>query len=105
LEIPLTKGGDVFWLDSRTVGHIVVNDEKSVQDLYAISVKFTTELAPESPVLVGSFPTKGASNFKYDAAAGILVFSEYVYPDGDLKKVKDHDEEWENRGNTAWVRF
>ncbi|EIN12412.1 alpha/beta-hydrolase [Punctularia strigosozonata HHB-11173 SS5] len=110
LEIPLTTGGDAFWLDSRTVGHVVASEEKDVQELYAISVKFTAEdaqaelaVAPESPVLVGSFPTKGAGNFRFDAASGLLVFSEYVYPDGDLKTVKQQDEEWGNRGNTAWV--
>lgn len=34
---------------------------------------------------------------------GRLVFSDYVYPDGNLTSVKENDEAWENRGTSAMV--
>lgn len=106
-EIPLTDSGEAFWLDSRTVGHAVAEgeDKDKVTTLYAISVKYETEysLVPEAPVLVGKFPTSTAANFKYATKAGVLVFSDYVYSDGDLAAVKKHDEAWENKGDTAYV--
>lgn len=76
--------------------------------LYAISVKYEAKSPEplsvlETPVVVGKFPTSSASNFKFSAKAGALVFSDYVYSDGDLKNVKKHDEDWENRGDTAYV--
>lgn len=43
LEIPLTSGGEIFWIDSRTVGQVVGNEEKDIQELYVISVKFEIE--------------------------------------------------------------
>ncbi|KZT73924.1 alpha/beta-hydrolase [Daedalea quercina L-15889] len=110
-EIPLTDSGEAFWIDSRTVGHAVSEgeDKNKVMTLYAISVKYEAESpgatlsVPEAPRLVGKFPTSSASNFKYSAEAGRLVFSDYVYSDGDLEAVKKHDEAWENRGDTAYV--
>ena len=73
--------------------------------LYAISVKVETPggILPDSPVLIGKFPTDSASNFRYAAAPGVLVFSDLVHADGDLKKAKAHDEAWENRGDSAFV--
>lgn len=107
LQIPLTHGGEAFWLDSKTVGHVVTNEGDKAASLYAISVKFTTEpdsqLTPEPPVLVGTFPTTSATNFRYSSSTGTLVFSDYVYDDGNLTKVKDNDEAYANRGNTAFV--
>ncbi|KAJ7189841.1 Alpha/Beta hydrolase protein [Mycena pura] len=109
LEIPvryllliLTKGGEAFWLDSRTIGHAVEDEAKL--NLYALDIKFdvnSNALTAEDPVLIGSFPTTTATNFQY--AAGNLVFSDYVYLDGDLSTVKEQDEAWENRGNSAMV--
>lgn len=108
IEIPLTDGGEAFWLDSRTVAHAVKTEGSDHLDLYALSVEFTTEgagalAAPKSPVLIGSFPTSSATNFRYILNAGQLVFSDYVYPDGNLTSVKKDDEAWENRGTSALV--
>lgn len=109
LEVPLANGGDAFWLDTYVIGHVVANSDKSKgHDLFAINVKVTTESisanAPESPVRIGSFPPGVAPhNFRYSKAAGRLVFSAYVYNDGDLKTVKQQDDEYEKRGNTALV--
>ncbi len=111
LEIPLASGGDAFWLDTRTIAHAV--DEGEGQDkvkvLYALSVKYETQDAPgtlsvpESPVLVGKFPTSTAANFVVNSKEGLLIFSDNVFGDGDLKAVKKHDEEWTNRGDSAYV--
>ena len=43
------------------------------------------------------------SNFKYTAKGGILVFSASVWPDRELKAVKEQDEQWNKRGNSALV--
>jgi hypothetical protein len=112
VEVPLVNGGDAFWLDSRTVAHAVDEGEgrDKVKALYGWSVKFETEsggasvlTTPENPVLIGKFPTATASNFKFDGKSKFLVFSDYVFPDGDLTTVKKQDEEWENRGDTAYT--
>ena len=111
LEIPLTDGGQAFWLTHRVIAHVVANEETKVQDIYAISVEFETEQSsdkvkistPDPPVLIGSFPTSTSDNFRYIPGSGVLVFSDYVYEDGELRTVKDRDEDWEGRGNTALV--
>ena len=104
-EIPLTKGGEAFWLDSRTVAHVVKNEETKILELYALSVKFddSSLTALDPPVLVGSFPTSSATNFKYVPGPGQLIFSDNVFPDGNLKTVKEQDDAWENRGTSALV--
>ncbi|KAJ7505197.1 Alpha/Beta hydrolase protein [Mycena galericulata] len=100
LEITLPKGGQTFWLDSRTIGHAVENAENL--DLYALNIDFDCNLTgAEAPVLIGSFPTKTASNFRY--SSGLLVFSDLVYADGNLSKTQEQDEAWEHRGTTAMV--
>ena len=110
LEIPLANGGQAFWLTPRVVAHVVPNEETKVQDLYVISVEFETESSdkakiatPDPPVLIGSFPTSTSDNFRYVPRSGVLVFSDYVYEDGELRAVKEGDEAWEGRGNTALV--
>ena len=110
LEIPLTQGGQAFWLTPRVIAHVVPNEETKVQDIYAISVEFETESSdgvriatPNPPVLIGSFPTATSDNFRYIPESGVLVFSDYVYEDGELRAVKEGDEAWEGRGNTAFV--
>ncbi|KAH8104705.1 alpha/beta-hydrolase [Cristinia sonorae] len=107
-EIPLAKGGEAFWLDTRTVAHAVSEGEgkDEVTALYALNVNYEAEsisLLPGPPALIGKFPTNTVTNFKYQAKAGILVFSDNVYEDGDITTVKEQDEAWENRGNTAFV--
>jgi hypothetical protein len=107
LEIPLANGGEAFWLDARTIAHAVGEGEgkEKVVALYALSVKYETESinTPDSPVLIGKFPTDSATNFIYNGKSDYLVFSDNLYEDGDINAVKKHDEEWENRGNTAYV--
>lgn len=56
-----------------------------------------------SPVLVGTIPSNSAANFRYNAKSRNLVFSAYVYPDGNLTTVKEQDKEWGERGNSAYV--
>ncbi|PFH53996.1 hypothetical protein AMATHDRAFT_53711 [Amanita thiersii Skay4041] len=109
INIPFPKGGEAFWLDSRVVGHVVEGDNGL--ELYAIDIKFETPEGSQSqllsfegpPTLVGTFPTKTATNFRYSQKAGVLVFSDNVYSDVNLTSVKDQDQEWENRGNSAYV--
>ncbi|KAI0801943.1 hypothetical protein BC629DRAFT_1591605 [Irpex lacteus] len=106
-EIPLAKGGDAFWLDARTIAHAVPEGEgkEKVVALYAISVKYETEsiATPDSPLLIGKFPTDSAGNFIFNGKSDFLVFSDNVHEDGDIRAVKKHDEEWENRGDSAFV--
>ncbi|KAF8172042.1 alpha/beta-hydrolase [Mycena galopus ATCC 62051] len=107
LEIPLAKGGEAFSVDSRTIAHDVEDDGNL--DAFVIDLKFETTsesagvLSAEPPKLIGSFPWYTASNFQYSAKTSTLVFSDSVYADGNLTAVKEQDEAWENRGNTAMV--
>ena len=88
---------------------MVLNEETKVQEIYAISVEIQTEsdkariATPDPPVLIGSFPTSTSDNFRYIPDSGVLVFSDSVYEDGELKAVKEGDEAWEGRGTTALV--
>lgn len=101
----------MFWLTHRVIAHVVPNEETKVQDIYAISVEFEIEsgggvvkiATPNPPVLIGSFPTSTSDNFRYIPESGVLVFSDRVYEDGELKAVKEGDENWDNRGTTALV--
>ncbi|KAH7885298.1 Alpha/Beta hydrolase protein [Phlebopus sp. FC_14] len=105
-DLPLPNGGDAFWLDSRTVGHVVEigKDKDKTQQLFAIPVTFDKgSVSTGEPVSVGSFSVTTAADFRYSSSAGVLVFSAYVYEDGDLSAVKENDEKYENRGNTALV--
>jgi hypothetical protein len=110
LHIPLPKGGETFWLDPHTVAHVIKNDDGKLE-LYGIPIKFEAAsldspgvLAVAKPSkLIGTFPTNGATNFRYNLKSGMLVFSEDVYEDGNLFTLKKQDEAFENRGNTAKV--
>ena len=55
-------------------------------------------------MLVGTFP-EGVTpaNFKYVPGIARLVFSAYVFSDGNLFTVKEQNEAYENRGTTALV--
>ncbi|KAG5648332.1 hypothetical protein DXG03_004904 [Asterophora parasitica] len=109
LEIELEKGGEVFWIQSRTVAHVV--PAENGLEIYALDINFqaATEgqagvlATPEPPTLIAKLPNKSATNFRYSTIAGHLVFSDYVYPDGNLTSVKEQDDAWEARGNTAYV--
>lgn len=54
-------------------------------------------------MLVGTIPSNSAANFRYNVETRNLVFSAYVYSDGNLTTVKEKDKEWEERGNSAYV--
>jgi hypothetical protein len=101
----LTDVGEAFWLDSRTIAHVVTNEQTKVQDIYTISILFDagSELVTNSPSLIGSIPTTTSTNFRYIPGSDYLVFSDSVYEDGDLKNVKDNDKAWDDRGTTAFV--
>jgi hypothetical protein len=77
VEVPLASGGDVLWLDSRTVGHAVSAEDGNVQDLHAISVKIEAQsITPEPSQLIGKLPTSAkspASNFVYRPGAQALA--------------------------------
>ncbi|KAH9049976.1 alpha/beta-hydrolase [Lactarius hengduanensis] len=108
VEVPLAHGGEAFWLDGRTVGHVFAegdDDDSKVASLYAISVRFTGGSldATDPPVLLGKFPTASPSSFRYAAKAGLLVFSDNVHEDGELTKVPENDRKWDERGDTALV--
>lgn len=110
LEISLANGGEVFWLDTRTVAHAVAegDDKNKVIALYAMSVKYEAEQSefvsvPAAPVLLGKFPTSTATNFRFNSHSGVLAFSDYVYEDGNLTSVKEQDEAIVNAGYNAYV--
>jgi len=98
------KEGDAFWLDSRTLGHVVSTDENKNLELYAVSLREDAKEASglvSTSELVGRFPITGLANYKYSLEAGKLVFSAYVWDDVDLNTVKEQDEAYENRGTSA----
>ncbi|KIJ17964.1 Merops: S09.UPW [Paxillus involutus ATCC 200175] len=105
-DLPLPNGGDAFWLDFRTIAHVVETgeDKDKKQEIFAIPVTFDKgTISTGEPTSVGSFPVTTAADFRYSASSGVLVFSAYVHADGDLNAVKENDEKYENRGNTALV--
>lgn len=55
------------------------------------------------PELIGIVPTKTATNFRFNPQSNYLVFSDTVYGDGNLMTVKSQDEDYESRGDTAYV--
>jgi hypothetical protein len=72
-------------------------------DLVLSDLPFEDEKGYTSRSKIGSIPSATASNFRFNPTTGTLVFSAYVYPDGDLTTVSDQDREWEERGNSAFV--
>ena len=79
-------------------------EDNKKQQLFVIPVTLTgNSISVGESILVGSFPVTTAADFRYAHSAGILVFAAYVHADGDLKAVKDNDEKYENRGNSALV--
>ncbi|KIM43099.1 hypothetical protein M413DRAFT_443914 [Hebeloma cylindrosporum] len=105
-HIPLEKGGEFFWLAQNTLAQVVEGDLGS--DIYAYQIAFSSQTDEDNksypaPALVGSIPSKSASNFRYNPATGNLVFSAEVYPDGNLTTVAEQDKQWAERGNNAFV--
>ncbi|KAF9561807.1 alpha/beta-hydrolase [Agrocybe pediades] len=106
IQIPFEKGGDAFWLSSRTIGHAVEGEKETEIYAYEISDGLSNDEEENpygSPAKIGSIPSTTAGNFKYNAKTGNLVFSALVYADGNLSTVAKQDKEWEDRGNTALV--
>ncbi|CAA7261498.1 unnamed protein product [Cyclocybe aegerita] len=109
INIPLDKGGDTFWVAPRTFAQVIEGDEDLEIYAYDVSLEATVDGSNDGsksytePVLLGTIPGKTASNFRFNPQTGNLVFSAYVYPDGNLTTVKEQDKEWEERGNTALV--
>lgn len=106
-QVPLDKVGEAFWLDNRTFANAIPEGDGKdlVVALYAVSVTYSSGsiTLDTRAALIGKFPTASATNFIYQARAGKLVFSDKVYEDEDINTVKENDEAWENRGNTALV--
>lgn len=52
---------------------------------------------------IGKIPSATASSFQYNPDSKHLVFSDMVYPDGNLTSVKEQDALFDSRGNSAYV--
>jgi hypothetical protein len=105
-EVELANGGDAFWLDSRTIAHVVPEEGSKAQTILALPVIADAQSisVSDSRDTIGSFPPcTGASDFIYSPEAKTLVFGAYVYHDRDLNTIKKQDDEYEDRGNTAKV--
>ncbi|KAG9315814.1 Alpha/Beta hydrolase protein [Chiua virens] len=105
-ELPLPDGGELFWLDDRTMAHVVETgtDDEGKQEMFTIPVTSTaSNISVGQSVSIGSFPVTTATDFRYAYDAGRLVFSAYVHADGDLNLVKENDKKYENRGDSALV--
>ncbi|KAJ7175987.1 Alpha/Beta hydrolase protein [Mycena filopes] len=100
LEIALPKGGEAFWLDSRTIGH-AMEGANGTLELYARSLDLQVHLVADAPVFIGSLPTKTANTFRY--ANGVLVFMDYVYVDGNLTAAPEQDAIRDRRPNAGMV--
>ncbi|KAG6868988.1 hypothetical protein C0993_006510 [Termitomyces sp. T159_Od127] len=108
LEIQLEKGGEAFWIQSRTIAHVVEGEVGL--EIYALDVALETSsqntsvlTATNVPVLIAKLPNKSATNFRYSIESRVLLFSDYVYPDGNLTSVAEQDDAYEARGNSAYV--
>ncbi|KAH0586242.1 Dipeptidyl-peptidase 5 [Termitomyces sp. J132] len=109
LEIQLEKGGEAFWIQSRTIAHVVEGEVGL--EIYALDVALRTSSGGDTdvlattnnPVLIAKLPNKSATNFRYSIESGVLVFSDYVYSDGNLTSVAEQDDAYESRGNSAYV--
>lgn len=110
LKIPqLEKGGEAFWIQSRTIAHVVEGEVGL--EIYALDVALETSsrgdtdvlTATNTPVLIAKLPNKSATNFRYSIESRVLVFSDYVYSDGNLTSVAEQDDAYESRGNSAYV--
>lgn len=54
--------------------------------------------------LIGTLPPGApTTNYRYSLKGQVLVFSAYVWPDKKLETVKEQDEKWNKRGNSALV--
>ena len=109
LEIPLTADGEAFWLDSRTIAYASqANNQGTTKSLYSLSFQVnansgTIRTSQESSTWVGDFPTSSATNFRYTSRSDYLVFSDEVYEDGDITKLMENDEAWDERPHSAYV--
>lgn len=111
LQPKFEKGGETFWLSSRTFAHVTKSQDGSeiytyditVDEISSFNSSYRIPTNYTSPVKIGRIPSKTAANFRFNPTTSTLVFSSYVYPDGNLSVVAEKDKEWEGRGNTALV--
>ncbi|VDC00629.1 unnamed protein product [Peniophora sp. CBMAI 1063] len=109
-KYPLEKGGELFWLDGQTLGH-VYSPADHESSLCALSLKVETESSlsfdatPDPPTLIGTFPSSTSGNFIYNPSSRTLVFSDKVYSDGNLTAIAEGDKAWDERRNSAFVLF
>ncbi|KAL4261804.1 hypothetical protein AB1N83_006458 [Pleurotus pulmonarius] len=96
----------VFWLDSRTIGHVVHIDTEASPyeqyDLKALSLEFKDSsddnaghLRVLRPSLIATLPTLGASDFRYLPQARRLVFYDQISKDGYFTAYPPEEEETE----------
>ncbi|KAF8169251.1 Alpha/Beta hydrolase protein [Pholiota molesta] len=101
--------GESFWLSQNTFAHVVEGEDNSEIHAFEVDLKaLDGHLAEHAQAytprgLIGTIPSKTAANFRFNQQTGNLVFSAYVYPDGNLTTVAKQDKDWEQRGNTALV--
>lgn len=91
----------------NTFAHVVAGEDSSEIHAYEVALGPSSseheEKEYKSQGVVATIPSKTAANFRYNEETGNLVFSAYVYPDGNLSTVAEQDKKWEERGNTALV--
>ncbi len=105
----MVDGRETFWLNDRTIGYVITNNESKMVGIYAISILVNNTSDPhlnvtsDPPMLLGKFPTASPSNFCYVAEASVLVFSDNIYEDRDLNKVPKNDDKWQHCRNTTLI--
>lgn len=98
----MVKEGEVFWLADRTVAHVFEEDEDL--EIWSWDLLYSdNKVSTGNRHLIGTFPVKSATNFRFNPQSHHLVFSAKVYPDGNLTSVKAQDEEHDSRGTSAYV--
>ncbi|KAI0028452.1 alpha/beta-hydrolase [Vararia minispora EC-137] len=99
-ELAIASDGNAFWYDDLTLVIAIRNSTSRTTTLYAHYVSPEVSIL-EPGELIGTLPTDSASNFQFSPAAQALVFSDYVYPDGDLSKTVENERAWMERKDTA----
>ncbi|KAI0039869.1 alpha/beta-hydrolase [Auriscalpium vulgare] len=107
IVIPLPRSAEALWLDDRSVGYVLSDPPGDPATLFVVVLVWK---APRylalPPVRVGTFPNATPANFQYttaDTTHGVLVFTDHVYPDGNLSTVWQQDEAWAARRTSVRV--
>lgn len=60
---PALEGSVAFWLDSRTICHVVTAEASDDQELFAVGLKFSDDKVLElsEPVLIGKLPSASSA--------------------------------------------